>query len=45
MKTAVLQVVRQGKAKPTDIVFAGEPMSPENVSDFRFHDLRHTAGS
>ena len=53
-----LAIVRQGKAKPTDLVFDGEPMSPENVSlaflracrsvnvsDFRFHDLRHTAAS
>ena len=53
-----LAVVPQGKAKPTDLVFAGEPMTPENVSlaflracrsvnvsDFRFHDLRHTAAS
>jgi integrase len=53
-----LAVVPQGKAKPTDRVFDGEPMRPENVSlaflracrsvnvsDFRFHDLRHTAAS
>jgi len=53
-----LAVVPQGKAKPTDFVFKGEQMTPENVSlaflracrsvnvsDFRFHDLRHTAAS
>jgi integrase len=53
-----LAAVPQGKAKPTDFVFNGEPMTPENVSlaflracrsvnvsDFRFHDLRHTAAS
>ena len=53
-----LSVIPQGKAKPTDIVFDGESMTPENVSlaflracrsvnisDFRFHDLRHTAAS
>jgi len=53
-----LSVIPQGKSKPTDIVFNGESMTPENVSlaflracrsvnvsDFRFHDLRHTAAS
>jgi integrase len=53
-----LSVIPHGKAKPTDIVFDGESMRPENVSlaflracrsvnvsDFRFHDLRHTAAS
>jgi integrase len=53
-----LAAVPRQKAKPTDFVFVGEPMTPENVSlaflracrsvnvsDFRFHDLRHTAAS
>lgn len=53
-----LAVVPAKKAKPTDFVFAGVQMTPENVSlaflracrsvnvsDFRFHDLRHTAAS
>lgn len=53
-----LGVVVKGKAKSTDFVFNGDPMTPENVSlaflracrsvnvsDFRFHDLRHTAAS
>jgi len=53
-----LGAVTKGKAKPTDYVFNGEPVTPENVSlaflracrsvnvsDFRFHDLRHTAAS
>lgn len=53
-----LASVAQDDAKPTDLVFAGESITPENVSlaflracrsvkisDFRFHDLRHTAAS
>jgi integrase len=53
-----LAVVPRGKRKPTDFVFYGESVTPENVSlaflracrsvnvsDFRFHDLRHTAAS
>lgn len=53
-----LASVESEKAAPTDFVFAGEPVTPENVSlaflracrsvnisDFRFHDLRHTAAS
>jgi integrase len=53
-----LSAVPREKAKPTDHVFAGDSVTPENVSlaflracravnisDFRFHDLRHTAAS
>jgi integrase len=53
-----LSAVPKRKAKPTDLVFIGESVTPENVSlaflracrsvnvsDFRFHDLRHTAAS
>ena len=53
-----LGAVPRRKAKPTDLVFKGESITPENVSlaflracrsvsvsDFRFHDLRHTAAS
>lgn len=53
-----LSAVTRAKAKPTDHVFAGDSVTPENVSlaflracravnisDFRFHDLRHTAAS
>ena len=53
-----LSAVQQKKAKPTDLVFTGESVKPENVSlaflracrsvkvsDFHFHDLRHTAAS
>ncbi len=53
-----LAAVQRENAKPTDHVFAGNSVTPENVSlaflracravnisDFRFHDLRHTAAS
>ena len=53
-----LASVARDDAKPSDYVFKGEQVSPENVSlaflracravkisDFRFHDLRHTAAS
>jgi integrase len=53
-----ISTVQFRKVKPTDLVFDGESMTPENVSlaflracrsvnvsDFRFHDLRHTAAS
>jgi integrase len=53
-----LSAVPRGRAKPSDCIFGGESVTPENVSlaflracravkisDFRFHDLRHTAAS
>lgn len=53
-----LAMVPRNDCKPTDRIFNGEQMSPDNVSlaflrscravnisDFRFHDLRHTAAS
>lgn len=53
-----LAAVPRQDAKPTDRIFAGEQVMPENVSlaflracrsvnisDFHFHDLRHTAAS
>ena len=53
-----LAVVPREEAKPTDCIFSGESITPENVSlaflracravnisDFCFHDLRHTAAS
>jgi integrase len=55
---AALASLPREDAKPTDLVFVGESITPENVSlaflracravsisDFRFHDLRHTAAS
>ncbi len=55
---AALASLPREDTKPTDLVFAGESITPENVSlaflracrsvkisDFRFHDLRHTAAS
>ena len=53
-----LASVARDDAESTDLIFSGEPITPENVSlaflracrsvkisDFRFHDLRHTAAS
>jgi integrase len=55
---AALASIPREDVKPTDLVFVGESITPENVSlaflracravsisDFRFHDLRHTAAS
>jgi integrase len=47
---ALSAVAPPKKAKSTDRIFSAEPINPENVSfvkisDFRFHDLRHTAAS
>jgi len=58
MAQQALAAVSREDAKPTDYIFTGESITPENVSlaflracravnisDFCFHDLRHTAAS
>jgi integrase len=58
MAQQALASVPREDARPTDCIFTGESITPENVSlaflracravnisDFCFHDLRHTAAS